>query len=201
MKFTDLTGQTFGQRTVLKRMPSRRGQTMWLCRCSCGREDQVGGANIRRRRMCRSCGNRGHGLKHGMRGTREYKSWQAMLARCRDPGSYAYVGYGARGIAVCERWNDFENFLADMGPRPKGTTLDRLFNDHDYWPTNCRWRTPKQQNNNRRDNVLITFNGRTQSRSAWAQELGMSATSLTYRLRKKWPLEQALTQPPRHWGA
>lgn len=85
---------------------------------------------------------------HGMSSTRTYRSWQKMLARCRNPNSSAWKDYGGRGIAVCERWHSFTNFLADMGERPEGRSLDRIDVDGNYEPDNCRWATPREQRNN-----------------------------------------------------
>ena len=82
--------------------------------------------------------------------TREYECWVSMRDRCRNPNSKSYKNYGARGIVVCKRWDKFETFLADMGPRPKGHSLDRIDNDGNYTPKNCQWATTKQQRHNRR---------------------------------------------------
>lgn len=90
---------------------------------------------------------------HGCYGTRTYSSWQAMRYRCSNPNNRNYKRYGGRGITVCDRWNDFVNFLADMGERPEGTSIDRINNDKGYYPDNCQWATPKQQANNRRNNI------------------------------------------------
>lgn len=96
-------------------------------------------------------GERASSYKHGWADTPTYWSWSGMLSRCRDPRNASYKHYGVRGITVCERWHDFENFLADMGPRPDGKTLDRINGDGNYEPGNCRWAAKAEQDANRRD--------------------------------------------------
>jgi hypothetical protein len=94
--------------------------------------------------------NRSHGHWSANKATRTYVSWRAMRTRCLNPASDKYAAYGGRGITVCARWRHFENFLADMGERPKGLTLDRRNNEGNYEPANCRWATAKEQRLNRR---------------------------------------------------
>jgi hypothetical protein len=121
-----------------------------------------------------------------------------MRMRCNNKDAKSYAEYGGRGIKVCERWGCFENFLADMGERPPGKTLERQNNDGDYEPSNCCWATALEQSQNRRSSRLVTFNGETLSISAWARRLGMSHTSLNNRL-KKWSVEKSLTTPTGSW--
>lgn len=136
---------------------------------------------------------------HGLSGTPEYEIWQAMLKRCA-PGSPRYESYGDRGITVCERWRDsFENFLADMGPRPKGKrngraifSIDRIDNERGYEPGNCRWTTATPQARNARSNVEITHGGVTLCLSAWAERLGVSYSTLTWRRYRGWSDHEVL---------
>ena len=121
--------------------------------------------------------------------------WRGMLARCRNQKSKDFPRYGGRGIAVCERWWDFPSFLADMGERPAGLTLERLDGSGNYCPENCRWVTPKQQARNRRNNVRVVFGGLTATVAEWAERTGLERKTLEYRLRSGWPPERALTTP------
>jgi hypothetical protein len=133
---------------------------------------------------------------HGMCATSEYMIWVAMRQRCANPNNKAYPNYGGRGIQVCERWMRFENFLADMGPRPPGLSIERIANDLGYCKSNCKWGTRREQNNNSRNNHHLTFNGRTQSIHAWSREVSLNVRTIHSRLRLGWPLEMVLTRQP-----
>lgn len=136
---------------------------------------------------------------HGMHGTPTYKTWEAMKTRCNNPASKNYAAYGGRGVTVCARWSaSFEDFLADMGVRPAGTTLDRFpdTNGH-YEPGNCRWATKVEQQRNATANRRVTFNGETLTQVEWAQRQGIRQDTLSYRLRRGWPVLQALSLEPR----
>lgn len=132
----------------------------------------------------------GHSLKGQMSPT--YKIWAGMIQRCTNPSRPYYEHYGGRGITVCERWMNFENFLADMGARPAGLTIDRIDNDGNYCPENCRWATPSEQVNNSRANKWITHNGITDTQTNWARRLGMAPESLKHRLKVGIPLDAPL---------
>jgi hypothetical protein len=120
-----------------------------------------------------------------------------MIERCERSYHNRFHRYGGRGIRICERWrHDFEAFLADMGPLPGPRySIERIDNDADYEPGNCRWATPKEQARNTRRNRLVTYAGRTLCVNAWAEELGMNRRTISARLKKGWSPEQALTLP------
>lgn len=134
--------------------------------------------------------------KHGMIGTRVYESWIRMKERCRNPKNVGYHDYGGRGITYCESWENFINFYKDMGDRPKGKTLDKIDNNKGYCKENCRWSTPKEQANNRKNNTNITYKGETKNIKQWSEHLGIPYTLLWRRIRKdNWNIEYAFNTP------
>lgn len=139
-------------------------------------------------------------LKHGMGGTPTYLAWINMRVRCSNPKQEGYQYYGGRGIRVCERWQQsFENFLADMGIRPDGMSIDRIDNDRNYEPGNCRWATRIEQENNKRSNRLITAFGKTQTVAQWTKEMGLENCVLIYgRLNAGWDAEKAISTRVNH---
>lgn len=133
-----------------------------------------------------------HGHTRNTKPTPTYISWANMMARCRAVSGANYRNYGSRGIVVCERWAKFENFLTDMGERPDGTSIDRIDNDGNYDPGNCRWTDISTQIGNRRRSRYLEAFGRRQTLTEWARELGINRSSLIERLRK-WPQDKALS--------
>lgn len=209
----DLTGRRFTRWTVQRRTatPSHVKNPLpyWECRCDCGTVAAVSGSNLRSG-VSRSCGCLGrkrpdrrihetratHG--HAAVGAKSstYRSWEAMRRRCLDSDAVDYARYGGRGIKVCERWKcSFEHFLADLGERPGGTTLDRIDNGGDYTPENCRWADVKTQGRNQRTNVLLTWNGETLSAPEWAERTGIPVAAIRHRRRAGWSVERTLLEP------
>jgi len=152
------SGQRFGRLLILGRSASdRTGKQWWLCKCDCGSEKWISANNMSQGRI-RSCGclkrevspNLVHG--HSIGPSTEYMTWATMVARCSNPGRRDYKYYGGRGISVCDRWRQsFPNFLADMGLKPNPLlSIDRINNDGNYEPGNCRWTTRSQQSSNQR---------------------------------------------------
>ncbi len=124
-----------------------------------------------------------------------YSIWQGMISRCSHPSNPIYKHYGARGITVCSRWLNYENFIKDMGVKPENRSLDRIDNNGDYSPENCRWADSKQQARNKRNNHLITYNGETRCCAEWSEIYGVPASKIRARINKGWDLESALKTP------
>lgn len=133
---------------------------------------------------------------HGMKGTPTYSSWKHMRRRCSDPKNKDFPNYGGRGIKVCDRWlNSFENFLADMGVKPDGFTIDRKDNSLGYFPENCQWATKTDQNRNRDSNTFITIGNETCCMAEWERRIGASAGTIRHRLKRGWSKMDAATIP------
>ena len=142
-------------------------------------------------------GNR-NAVRHGYARTKLYRVWAAMLDRCRRESCPRYPDYGGRGITVCERWERFDGFLADMGDPPRGLTLERINVNGNYEPLNCKWATTKEQGRNRRNNRMVEHGGRNLTIGEWAEVTGLRAGVIWVRIQRHgWDVKRALETPPR----
>lgn len=197
-------GQKYGRLTAIERA-ERPGYGRFVCECGQAKEILIGHV-VRGRVQACGCLQKERSRQaltkrqttHGQFGTKTYTAWRAMRQRCESPDHPAYINYGARGVEVCTRWKKFENFFADMGDRPPGLTLERKDNSKGYSPDNCIWAGWSAQANNRRNNVRITYAGKTQTVSQWAAELGLPRDRLYHRFSAGWSPEAAFTTPSRN---
>jgi hypothetical protein len=198
-----LIGGKYGRLTILSIVPeyfkNGQGRKHFVCNCIC------------------ECGNKiktekwhissGHSLScgcfskeiltkrnttHGMSGSQEFSSWSCMLTRCNNKKHKFYKNYGGRGIVVCERWKSFDNFIKDMGLKPKGYDLDRINNALGYFKENCRWVSRKRNCNNKSNNHILEYCGIKKSISEWATIKGLKVATLWQRVRKGWLIKDAL---------
>lgn len=198
----NLIGQKFGRLTVLE----YKGNRKWLCRCDCGNEKIIGKSDLTSGKT-KSCGcyhkeqcQKLNG-KHYSGETKLYKVWEDMKRRCINPKHHAYKHYGDRGIVVCNEWReDFLQFKAwaISNGYKEGLSIDRINVNGNYEPSNCRWVTWNYQCRNRRNNVLLTYQNKTQCVTDWAIEMGLKPLTLAYRIRVGWDVEKALTTEVTH---
>ncbi len=201
-------GDRFGRLLVTGEAPqANRYRRRWYCACDCGKAITVWQTSLRSGVQV-SCGcykaekasqfHKTHGHASGYTCTGEYSVWKNMLDRCRNPKRRAYQWYGAKGIAVCERWLSFESFFADMGSRPsEDHSIDRYPDKAgNYEPGNCRWATQKQQTRNTSRNKIVTFRGQAMSVAEWSELTGMPYDTLCRRLLRWGDVERAFMQPP-----
>ena len=192
----DLTGKRFGRWLVLEETSERRkGSVMWLCKCDCGTVRAVSASTLKTGKSV-SCGcyNKEVITTHGKTHSRLYHTWTSMVRRCTDPNSPEADGYINRGIKVCDEWlNSFEAFAEwslangfEENAKRGECTLDRIDNNGNYEPDNCRWANVKAQGRNRRNNVVIECNGESHCLSEWAEILGESYRKLCSRYRRGW---------------
>lgn len=188
MRVIDETGNTYGKWTVLRQAEGYEGRgAHWICKCECGLEKPVDGRCLRGGQSlgCRSCQYTEHGHNKRGKASSTYLSWKAMNVRCNNPYDKHYHNYGGRGITICERWHDFQNFLDDMGEKPaKGLTIERLDTNGDYTPENCLWATKGHQTRNKRNNVFLEYGGKRFVLNVWAKALGVDHKVITKRLNK-----------------
>jgi hypothetical protein len=212
----NVIGNVFGLLTVKGEVPKgerrhHRRRTM-ICECVCGSikivdlqhltlgNTRACGGKCSRDASFKEIQRKGatvHGEAGNSRRSTEYGTWACMNERCASKSSRAYKYYGGRGIKVCDRWkNDFAAFLHDMGRKPSPKhSLDRIDNDGNYEPGNCRWATAKQQTTNRRNTIFLTAFGQKKPVAVWAAETGMPYASLVARLQDGWTPEKIVSQP------
>lgn len=195
----DLRGYVFGRLKCVELTGRDKAGQRWLCRCECGTAKVIQRCALVSS-ATKSCGCyhsevvRALGVSnetHGMTGTPTYDCWTGMNKRCAAEWDSRY---GGRGIKVCDRWARFENFLADMGERPEGTSIDRIDVNGNYEPANCKWSTIDEQANNKRTTRYLTHGGVTMSLSQWARTIGLNPGTLRFRLEKGWSIERSLTK-------
>ena len=205
MKQLNLTGERFGKLVAIKTIgKNKNGAYLWQCKCDCGNEIIANVGNLKNGHT-KSCGClrvdrcKTNFTKHGLEHTRLYGIWSDMRLRCYDEKNIAYHRYGGRGITICDEWkNDVKAFYdwATANGYKDSLTIDRIDNDGNYCPENCRWATVKEQASNRRSNILVTHNGKTQTMKKWANEVGTPYKVVWARMQKLgWSAERALTEP------
>lgn len=193
-------GERYGSWTVLSFAfhKEKHNQSYYLCRCDCGYESTVLANRLRYglSTRCRCCAPKTHGCSKGGPHLAEFRIWNSMRARCGNPNHTSWKRYGGRGIRVCERWLDFPNFLADMGPRPgPAYSLDRVDNDGNYEKSNVVWATKRQQGNNRGDCHFLEFEGESLTIAEWARRKGINPITLAARIYAGWSVERAIMTP------
>lgn len=203
-KKLNLSGKVFGRLTVLDEAKERHqaGLVMWHCQCTCGEAVIVAGSILTRGRT-KSCGclqrdavkelNKTSGT-HRCSDTNIYWIWRGMHKRCKNKKDASYHRYGGRGISVCQRWDSFDNFLEDMGMPGEKLSIDRMDNDGNYEPGNCRWATVHEQANNRSSNVFVEFNGEVMTLKQVSVITGVNRMTLYWRYRKGWRLPELIRE-------
>lgn len=206
----DLAGLKFSRLTVVRLDSGRHdhGSRFWICKCECGSIISIATTRLTRG-LSFSCGcyqrerARDWHITHGGSRSVEYNTWCGIIDRCENKNTEYYHRYGGRGITMCKRWrSSFPAFLADMGKRPSPKhSIDRINNDGNYEPGNCRWSTPKEQGVNKRSTVMITANGKTQCISDWVRETGRDKLTIRRRLRAGIPPEELFNPDRLYYGS
>ena len=214
MPAEDLTGQRFERLTVIERGPDQvfpcgQRRVRWVCKCDCGNTSTVLARGLKSGNT-KSCGCYSRDMaripkcvKHGESRSRLYNIRSGMLYRCNNPNSQEYKNYGARGVKVCEEWtNSYEVFRdwALSNGYDDALSIDRIDPSGDYEPSNCRWATPIEQGNNKRDSHRITYKGETKTITEWGRALDILPETIGFRLDKMgWSIEDALEIKPQNY--
>ena len=218
-RFKDLTGKRFGKLVVLYRTEnkvSKNGKSQyaqWVCQCDCGNKKicTTGDLNIAGNNA--SCGcftkklrsknaKKTHTI-HGGTNTRLFSIWSCMKERCSNPNKFGYDRYGGRGISVCNEWTNNDGFInfrkwAQNNGYKNNLSIDRIDNNGDYCPENCRWATNKEQQRNTKNNTIIKYNGEEKCVAEWAEQFNLNPSLISYRYAHNYPIEK-LFDPPRKW--
>jgi hypothetical protein len=190
-KIKPMIGIKYNRLEALKEVRMGNRGMIYLFQCDCGNQKELCSSAVRSGHS-KSCGclrsemTAAKNETHGAVGTPTYETWQGMKARCLNPNTTAYKNYGGRGITLCQEWLSFEQFIADMGERPDGHTLERIDNSKGYNKENCRWATYAEQNRNTRQNKFLTKNGKTMCMRDWAKETGIPYPTIQDRVRRGW---------------
>ena len=190
----DITGQRFNKLVAIKHIYSKK----WLFKCDCGNETIMTKAHVKRNK---TCGCERYIRKHGFANKiREYAIWKSIKGRCYNKSDQSYKKYGGRGIRVCDRWlESFSNFLSDIGFSPtKKHSIDRINNDGNYEPLNCRWATNTQQTRNQSSNIIILYKNQEKNLSEWCEILNLNYHTIYGRIKSYgWSKEKAISTPIR----
>jgi len=209
-RLTDLTGKKFGRLLVIKHSHANKNNShFWECKCDCGNIVKVCISNLNSGTKSCGClkeeyrkfGFHSYGIKHGMHNTHFYRRWSRMKERCSSKKKIYYYG---RGIKVCKRWLEFENFKEDMHESylehvdrhgEKDTSIDRIDNDGNYEPGNCKWATFNEQNSNKRTNKFLTYKGIRKTYAQWSKTIGGTRGIIKQRIDRGWTIEEVLFTP------
>lgn len=206
-KYQDLVGMRFGRLVAIEPVGrDKRGYVTWRCKCDCGNEKNVSSRYLGKGTASCGCLARELAAKrstvHGKCHTRLYELHKSMMDRCNRATAHEYENYGGRGIKVCDEWQNFQNFYEwaknngyDENAKRGQCTLDRIDVNGDYEPSNCRFVPMKTQQRNRRNNVLITYNGETHCMSEWAEIAGIRYGTFLKRIYAGWSMEDAMNKP------
>lgn len=169
---------------------------IYLCQCDCGTTKKMKrGTLLRKLDRVLSCGcqraisRKRHGHKVGGKPSATYSTWESLKKRCKDKDD---KNYGGRGIKYCEEWEQFENFLKDVGEKPQGFELDRIDNDGDYEPNNVRWISHKENCSNRSDSIIVTIDDKSMCVASWCKKLGVNKDMVYQRIRRGWDAKKAI---------
>jgi hypothetical protein len=201
-KLCNLSGKIYGRLTVISRAENKGRYVAWNCLCECGKKKIVPAFHLKDGHT-KSCGcylvEFAGNLKrtHSDNRSKEHQTWNGIKKRCLNPNEPAYKHYGARGITVCDRWlESYSNFLSDMGRAPsKRHSIDRINTNGNYEASNCRWATPKEQANNKRNTTYLEYNGQNKTIVEWCEFTGINYRAIRSRLRYGWSIEKTLTTP------